>query len=263
MVRGLIKTLDSEPTRLTTTMEDTLLFAAIHQDVMARDAEARLVRHHAGLCHHVARRYAKAHTLDDAIAAAMEGLTIAIQRYDPARGTRFSTYAIPWITMKCRRSVSDTSATIRIPEHMIVKQAKVARAVARHKQATGKMPSTSTIADETGLGIEQVDNALDAMMVQPAAIEDLTRTTHGDLVGVSHVPSAESMVMASVDLDVLHGCLDALTPYARTLVVRYYGLDGMEPETLSALASARGCTKQAVDDRLKWARGRLARCLSQ
>ena len=257
MVRSVLRVLDSDPQRIPTQAEDALLFAAIKAGVMIAECEHRLVRHHSRLCHHIAQRYAKPHNLDDAIMAAMEGLVIAMRRYDAARGTRFSTYAVPWITMKCRRATSDSAATIRIPEHMIIKQAKINRANVAHYRDHGIKPSRNTLSATTGLTLDQVDAATESLSVQPRSLDDMVATG----VDVGFDRSAEDYAMDAQDVVILWDALSILSPESRDVVVRYYGLDGDDPETMSQLAARRGCSKQAIDDRLRHARAKMAKVL--
>lgn len=252
-VRSLLWRLDRNPDKLTTAEEDTLLFRALQAGIETDRVTATLARHHIKLCWQAARKYAPHQSVDDCLGAAMEGLLMAIRRFDPDRGCRFSTYAVPWVTMKARRWLSNQHTTIRVAEHMIGKATRVRRAYASMHQETGTEPTIDALANATGLSHENVQMALDVQFLQPSSLnEDNARDLPENM-------TPESALMMSHQYDALYAALDALPPVNRDIVIRTYGLDGNEPESMRDLSRRYGVSYQRIEQRINAARKLLAR----
>ena len=137
-------------TALLTAQDERELAAAIADgDVRARD---RMVRANLRLVVNIARGYTgKGLVLQDLIEEGNLGLLRAVEGFDPAMGTRFSTYASYWIKQSIKRALINSAKTIRIPAYMVELLSKWRRANARLTEELGRTPTPEEIARVLGL----------------------------------------------------------------------------------------------------------------
>jgi RNA polymerase sigma-B factor len=160
------------------------------------DAEAReiLVERYVRLAEMLARRYMRtSEPLEDLEQVAMLGLVNAVDRFDPARRTSFSTFAVPTILGELKRHFRDRTWMLRVPRDIRDNSTTVERTMKAMSGELGRNPSTAEVAEATGLELEQVVEAREATLayrcesldrpVQDAS-EDGTLTL-GDRLGSS------------------------------------------------------------------------------
>ena len=148
--------------RLARTVEERRLFARYRgrDDQAARDA---LVERFLPLARRLARRYhGGGEPLEDLVQVASVGLLKAIDRFDPARGTAFSSFAVPTIAGELKRHFRDRSWSVRVPRDLQELAARVDRATDRLAHKLGRAPTASEIAHDVGVSIEQVLEAHEA-----------------------------------------------------------------------------------------------------
>ncbi len=117
----------------------------------------RLITSHLSLVSRLARRMgASEEQLDDLIQVGYIGLIKAIDRFDPSKGNKFSTYAVPTITGEIRRYLRDKGNIIRIPRHLQELRAIVAKAAHELTQQLGRAPTDEEIAAELDIDVERV-----------------------------------------------------------------------------------------------------------
>ena len=138
--------------------------------VYPRSAEAvdraQMIERHLGLARHLALRYSdSAEPLEDLIQVASLGLVKAVDRFDPARGVQFSTFAVPTIQGELRRHFRDRGWSVHVPRDLKEAAVKVRRAIAQH---AGRAPTPGQLAETTGLSVEEVLEALEAAGAQRA-----------------------------------------------------------------------------------------------
>ncbi len=169
--------------------EDRRLLYRYHGlgDLSARD---ELVARFLPLARQLARRYQRgAEPLDDLIQVASIGLVKAVDRFDPSRGTAFSSYAVPTILGELKRYFRDAGWAAHVPRGMQERVMSVNQAVARLGRQLGRSPSPTEIADELGERTEQVLEALEASIAYDAVSLDTPRSsdeagdTYADTVG--------------------------------------------------------------------------------
>jgi RNA polymerase sigma-B factor len=159
----------------------------------AGDAGAReaLVERYLRLAQSLARRYARtSEPLDDLEQVAYLGLVMAVDRFDPARGVAFSSFAVPTILGELKRHFRDRTWAIRVPREVRDNVTAVDRAGYRLSGRLGRSPSAAEVAEATGLSVEQVIEAREAARAyrcesidRPAPGEDDDRMTLGDRLG--------------------------------------------------------------------------------
>jgi RNA polymerase sigma-B factor len=160
--------------------EDRRLLRRYHReaDVAARD---ELVARFLPLARQLARRYQRGNEqLDDLIQVASIGLVKAIDRFDPERGTAFSSYAVPTILGELKRYFRDSGWAVHVPRGMQERVMTVNQAIGRLSRALGRSPTASEIAADTALELEVVLEALEAAIAYDAVSLDTPRTSDED-----------------------------------------------------------------------------------
>jgi RNA polymerase sigma-B factor len=160
--------------------EDRRLLRRYHHegDVIARD---ELVSRFLPLARQLARRYQRGNEpLDDLVQVASIGLVKAVDRFDPDRGTAFSSYAVPTILGELKRYFRDSGWAVHVPRGMQERVMTVNQAIGRLSRSLGRSPTGTEIADETGLDLEVVLEALEAAIAYDAVSLDTPRTTEED-----------------------------------------------------------------------------------
>src|SRR3989304_127193 len=183
------------------------------------EAKARLTEANLRLVVLVARRYLnRGLPLPDLIEEGNLGLLRAVDKFEPDRGARFSTYAVWWIRHAIVRALANQARTIRLPVHVELLLGRCAKEQQRLTQALGRAPRTGGVAAAGGgrLG----DTVRDPSADPAAALRSLFRE-RADLVSV----------------------LDDLAVKERTVLRRRFGLAGEDPATLEAVGRRLGLTR--------------------
>jgi RNA polymerase sigma-B factor len=148
--------------RLARTLKERRLFACYRgrDDKAAREA---LVERFLPLATRLARRYHRGgESLEDLVQVASVGLLKAIDRFDPARGTAFSSFAVPTIAGELKRHYRDKGWSVRVPRDLQELAVRVDRATDRLLHQLGRVPTATEIADHLGVTPEQVIEAREA-----------------------------------------------------------------------------------------------------
>lgn len=164
--------------RLARTLKERRLFARYRgrDDQAARDA---LVERFLPLATRLARRYhGGGEPLEDLVQVASMGLLKAIDRFDPARGTAFSSFAVPTIAGELKRYFRDKRWSVRVPRDLQELAMRVDRATNRLVHELGRAPTAAEIAQDVGVSIEQVLEAREAAAAYRA--ESLDRSCFDD-----------------------------------------------------------------------------------
>jgi RNA polymerase sigma-B factor len=140
-----------------------------------------LVREYLPLARRLATRYRHtSESLEDLTQVAYVGLILAAERYDPDRGTSFTSYAIPTIVGELRRYIRDHAWAARVPRGLQENVLRVTSASGELNTRLGRSPSTAELAKETGLEEEQVVEAIGAASAYEAESLDTRQTSNGD-----------------------------------------------------------------------------------
>jgi RNA polymerase sigma-B factor len=140
-----------------------------------------LVRQYLPLARRLAARYRhSSEPLEDLTQVACVGLVLAAERYDPARGVSFTSYAIPTIVGELRRHIRDHAWAARVPRSLQENVLRVTAAAAELNTRLGRAPSTAELAKETGLDPERVVEAMAASSAYEADSLDTRAVGDGD-----------------------------------------------------------------------------------
>lgn len=162
------------------THDDRELLHRYH-DLGELSARDELVERFLPLARQLARRYHRgSEPLDDLIQVASIGLVKAVDRFDPDRGTAFSSYAVPTILGELKRYFRDSGWAVHVPRGMQERVMNVNQTVARLSREMGRAPTATEIADETGERTEDILDALEASVAYDAISLDMPRSTDED-----------------------------------------------------------------------------------
>jgi RNA polymerase sigma-B factor len=205
-----------------------------------------LIERYLPLARHVAARYrGGSEPIEDLEQVAALALVKAIDRFDPARGTSFSSYAVPTISGELRRHFRGTAWNLHVPRGVQEDALRVRDAAARLTHRLGRAPRISELEDETGLDAEAISEALHARAVQATASLDQTvgssaeegDATLGELIG--HEDDNFELVERHADVAPL---LRALPSREREVLFLRFARD----MTQSEIAERIGCSQMQI-----------------
>jgi len=220
--------------------------------VVAGDFGARqkMIEHNLRLVVNVAKQYLnRGMPLLDLVEEGNLGLMHALDKFDPERGFRFSTYATWWIRQNIERAIMNQSRTIRLPVHVMKELNTVLRAQ-RHLGAHGERePSVEDVAHLLGRDAEEVRRILahnehTASLDAPLDIDPLLSV--GESIADDQSVSPELQLQASEIESLVRAWLAQLNDKQRTVIERRFGLNGQEVSTLEQLATLLQLTRERV-----------------
>jgi RNA polymerase nonessential primary-like sigma factor len=234
------------------------------------DARQTLIERNLRLVVSLARHYVhRGLALPDLVEEGNLGLIHALEKFEPERGFRFSTYATWWIRQSIERAVMCQSRTIRLPAHVVKEMNVVLRALRHlesHAPAEGRDTTLDDVAHLLGKSVAEIERLL-RYREQPVSLDaplpaDSTLTV-GDGVADDSAASPELLLHVSAIERYVGEWLAELTPRQRQVIERRYGLNGYEVATLDELAGEMGVTRERVrqiqGEAIEKLRGRIAR----
>ncbi|MEU8599448.1 RNA polymerase sigma factor [Streptomyces parvulus] len=239
-----------EKLRLTPDLDSGLALDLDRLVVLGRVAKRRLIEANLRLVVSVAKRYVgRGLTMLDLVQEGNLGLIRAVEKFDYARGYKFSTYATWWIRQAMSRALADQARTIRVPVHVVELINRVVRVQRRMLQERGYEPTPQEVADHLDLAPERVGEVL-RLAQEPvslhAPVGEEDDVALGDLIedgdAASPVESAAFLLLRQH----LEAVLSTLGERERKVVQLRYGLDDGRPRTLEEIGRIFGVTRERI-----------------
>jgi len=235
-------------TELLTPQEEIELAARIKKG----DKEARtlMIKANLRLVVKIAQSYANyGLPLMDLISEGNIGLMKAVERFDPAKGGKLSTYGSWWIKQSIKRALANQSKTIRLPVHMVDKISKLRRITSMLTESYGREPTDEELCEETGISPKKL-SLLKRASHRPTSLDaqigDGESSTYSEIIGDERAENPFEVLSEKNMINQIDDLLEALDERESKIIIARYGLGEKKAMTLEEVGREFGVTRERI-----------------
>ena len=232
-----------------------------------KEARSKMIRANLRLVVKIAHDYNNLGLpLLDLISEGNIGLMKAVERFDPAKGGKLSTYAAWWIKQSIKRALANQSKTIRLPVHLVDKISKMRRVALQMSEELGREPTDDELAEEVGMASAKVSQ-LKTVSIRPASLDapisDDDTTEFGEIVGDEEALTPFEQLRDQNLRDEVAELISVLDEREKKIIFSRFGLDGGKPKTLEEVGRKFGVTRERIRQLQNIALMKLRRALQK
>lgn len=185
----------------------------------------------------------------DLISEGNIGLIKAIERFEPERGGKVSTYAAWWIKQSIKRALANQSKTIRLPVHLVEKISRLRRIETEIKDKHKRDASNEELASLMNLPLNKVAH-LKAISIRPTSLNTIVgqddNTELGELIGDDNIETPSEKLFNRAQIVDIRRVLNTLDPRDAQIIIMRFGLEDQRCKTLEEVGEALGITRERV-----------------